>query len=79
MEGYIKHQFYEHPSIATVLARHLADNYIKPDDALASKLTTLDKAHTALVKRVDTLCTKENERAESEKQDKAEKNKKSKN
>jgi hypothetical protein len=71
MERYIKHQFYEHPSIAAVLAWHLADNYIKPDDALASKLTTLDKAHTALVKRVDTLCTKENERAESEKQDKA--------
>ncbi len=48
MDRYIKHQFYEHPSIAAVLARHLADNYIKPDEALSTKLTTLDKAHKAL-------------------------------
>lgn len=68
MDRYIKHQFYEHPSIAAVLARHLADNYIKPDDALATKLTALDKAHKALVVRVDTLSTRDKEvRAKNEK------------
>jgi hypothetical protein len=75
MEKYIKYQFYEHPSIAAVLARYLADNYIKPDDTLANKLSTLDKAHTALLKHVDNMTTKENEaKAEkSEKPDKTEK------
>lgn len=63
MERYIKHQFYEHPAIAAVLARHLADNYVKPDDALATKLSSLDKAHKALVIRVDSLGSKEKENA----------------
>jgi hypothetical protein len=30
MALYVRHQFYEHPSIAAVLARHLADNHVKP-------------------------------------------------
>jgi hypothetical protein len=32
-----------------VMEWHLADNYVKPDDALSNKLSTLDKAHKALV------------------------------
>jgi hypothetical protein len=76
MEKYIKHQFYEHPSIAAVLARHLADNYIKPDDTLANKLSTLDKAHTALLKRVDGMTTKENETKAERSESKAEKSEK---
>ncbi len=63
MERCIKHQFYEHPAIAAVLAHHLADNYVKPDDALASKLTLLDKSHKALVVRVDSLAAKDKEGA----------------
>jgi hypothetical protein len=42
MEKYLCHQFYEHPSISAVLARHLADNYVKPDDAQASKIRSLE-------------------------------------
>jgi hypothetical protein len=42
MANYLRHQFYEHPSISAVLARHLADNYVKPDDAQASKIKTLE-------------------------------------
>ncbi len=60
MDRYIKHQFYEHPSIPAVLAHHLADNYVKPDDALANKVHSADKAHQALVSRVDTLTTRLN-------------------
>jgi hypothetical protein len=69
MDRYIKHQFYEHPAIAAVLARHLADNYVKPDDALVTKLNTLDKAHKALVVRVDSMASreKENIKAKNEK------------
>jgi hypothetical protein len=44
MDRYLKHQFYEHPVVAAVLARHLADNYVKPDDAVSSKVTFLEKS-----------------------------------
>jgi hypothetical protein len=33
MSSYVRHQFYGHPSIVAVLARHLADNHVKPDEA----------------------------------------------
>lgn len=42
MDKYLRHQFYEHPSISAVLARHLADNYVKPDDSHGHKLKTLE-------------------------------------
>jgi hypothetical protein len=42
MEKYLRHQFYEHPSISAVLAKHLADNYVKPDDAQAPKIRSLE-------------------------------------
>jgi hypothetical protein len=64
MDRYIKHQFYEHPSIAAVLARHLADNYVKPDDTIAHKLTKLEKDHKALLTRVDSLSTREKHKGE---------------
>lgn len=62
MANYLRHQFYEHPSILAVLARHLADNYVKPDDSQASKikaleaqLRTLDSAQKALQSKYDAL------------------------
>jgi uncharacterized protein (DUF1499 family) len=69
MERYIKHQFYEHPFIAAVLARHLADNYVKPDDTIGHKLTKLEKDHKALLQRVDSFLTKD--KTKGEKNDKA--------
>ncbi len=42
MGKYLRHQFYEHPSISAVLARHLADNYVKPDDAQGTKIKALE-------------------------------------
>lgn len=50
MSKYLKHQFYEHPSIAAVLARHLADNHVKHDDSLASKVSSLGKSITKIEK-----------------------------
>lgn len=52
METYLRHHFYEHPSISAVLARHLADNYIKHD---TSQLATLAKDLKSLTVRVDKL------------------------
>lgn len=48
MEKYLRHQFYEHPSISAVLARHLADNYVKPDDSHGTKIKSLESQIKAL-------------------------------
>jgi hypothetical protein len=54
MALYVRHQFYEHPSIAAVLARHLADNHVKPDAASGSKITNLEKAIKNINGRLDS-------------------------
>ncbi len=55
MSAYVRHQFYEHPSIAAVLARHLADNHVKPDENLGSKLSNVDKAIKNINARLDSV------------------------
>lgn len=55
MEHYLKHHFYEHPSISAVLAWHLADNYIKPDSSSSSQITTLEKPVKSLTTHLDKL------------------------
>jgi hypothetical protein len=57
MSAYVRHQFYEHPSIAAVLARHLADNHVKPDDAVSTKVSSLDKAIKNINSCLDSLQT----------------------
>jgi hypothetical protein len=61
MAEYLKHQFYEHPSIAAVLARYLADNYVKPDEVIGSKLKDLEKAMKTYSSKVDYLISKDPE------------------
>jgi hypothetical protein len=58
MEKYLRHQFYEHPAISAVLARHLADNYVKPDDSHGNKLKTLEAQVKALETAHQTLQSK---------------------
>jgi hypothetical protein len=55
MSLYVRHQFYEHPSIAAVLARHLADNHVKPDAASSTKLNSLEKAIKNINGRLDSF------------------------
>jgi len=55
MEQYLKHHFYEHPSILAVLARHLADNYVKPEATPMAQVSALEKTITSLASRVDRL------------------------
>ena len=55
MEQYLRHHFYEHPSISAVLARHLADNYVKPEATSSSQITALEKAVKSLTSRLDKL------------------------
>jgi hypothetical protein len=55
MDKYLRHQFYEHPSISAVLARHLADNYVKPDDSHTSKIKHVEDKLSLLQSKYDTL------------------------
>lgn len=57
MEKYLRHQFYEHPSISAVLARQLAENYVKPDDTQGAKIKALETAVQKLQSKYDTLRT----------------------
>lgn len=50
----VQARFIEHPSLSSVLTRHLADNYIKPDDNQASKLAALQ----ATVEKLTQRCNK---------------------
>jgi hypothetical protein len=59
MAKYLKHQFYEHPSIAAVLARHLADNYVKPDDNISSKIKECEKQLKIYTPKIDYLINKD--------------------
>ena len=61
MAKYLKHQFYEHPAIAAVLARHLADNYVKPDNTHEVRIKELEKSLAEMRKTVDKQISKNNE------------------
>jgi hypothetical protein len=58
MDKYLRHQFYEHPAISAVLARHLADNYVKPDDSQNSKIKVLESRVNSLDTSLSTLQSK---------------------
>jgi hypothetical protein len=41
MANYVCHQFYEHLAIASVIARHLADNHVKPNATQGTNIASL--------------------------------------
>lgn len=45
----------EHPSIAAVLARHLADNHVKPNAVQGAKLANMEKAIKNINARLDSI------------------------
>jgi hypothetical protein len=55
MEKYLKHHIYDHLAVVAVLSSHLADNYVKPDDAVSSKVTHLEKSLKTLHSTVEHL------------------------
>jgi hypothetical protein len=62
MDDYLKYQFFEHPAIAAVLARHLAASAVLPDDSLPLKLQALDTKLSKLICKVDGIESKVNTR-----------------
>jgi hypothetical protein len=58
MNQYVQHQFQEHPAVSSVITRHLAAHFVKPDSSKLSQLeakvkvcmTKLDSQETKLAK-----------------------------
>jgi hypothetical protein len=55
MEDYTKRNFYEHPSISAVIARHLAANHIKPDSSMEVRMVKLEERLAEQGRRMDSL------------------------
>jgi hypothetical protein len=55
MEEYSRRNFFEHPSISAVIARHLASNHTKPDATLEGKHQNLDERFIKLSSKVDGI------------------------
>jgi hypothetical protein len=75
MEGYMKHQFHAHPHISSIIKRHLAANFVKPELLQEFKHTALENKVKALATKVDSyssklelLVSKEKEKFKSEKE-----------
>jgi hypothetical protein len=54
MDDYLKYQFFEHPAIGAMLARHLAATAVLPDENLSNKLRIVDDKLTKLTAKVDS-------------------------
>jgi hypothetical protein len=60
MDDYLKFQFFEHPAIAAVLARHLAATAVLPNENVANKLQAIDNRVLKLTAKVDSIESKFN-------------------
>jgi len=54
MESYVRHQFHAHPHVSSVITRHLAAHFVKPDASIYAKNTALDAKVKALATKVDS-------------------------
>jgi hypothetical protein len=77
MEAYVKHQFHAHPHVSSVITRHLAANFVKPEQSQDSKLSSFETKVNApsskvdsYVSKVELLVSKEKEKKDKLKQDK---------
>jgi hypothetical protein len=61
-----------------VLARHLADNYVKPDKNLGTKIKELEKQLKTYTSKVDYLVTKDPDGGPGKRRNKANKSEQSK-
>jgi len=78
MESYVCHQFHAHPHISSVITRHLAANFVKPDLSAAS----LENKVKALATKVDSHESKIkviNDKLRSPEKESKEKGKRNKN
>jgi hypothetical protein len=55
MEDYSRRNFYEHPSISAVIARHLAANHTKPDSTIESRINKVEEKLSQYTRKFDSL------------------------
>jgi len=55
MEDYLHRNFYDHPSISAVIARHLAANHTKPDNTLETRVRKLEESVAVYLHKFDNL------------------------
>lgn len=60
MQEYVQHQFHEHPAISSVITRHLAANFVKPEAMSDSKAQQLEKQVKQYIAKCDALESKIN-------------------
>lgn len=58
MLQYVQHQFHEHPAVSSVITRHLAANFVKPDQVQETKLSKVEAKVTACMTKLDSLESK---------------------
>jgi hypothetical protein len=75
MEVYVRHQFHSHPHVSSVITRHLAANFVKPEESVEAKQVALESKVKALATKVDShtskielLVSKEKENNKKEKE-----------
>jgi hypothetical protein len=54
MESYVRHQFHAHPHVSSVITRHLAAHFVKPDQSIDAKNSALENKVKALAMKVDS-------------------------
>ncbi len=54
VEVYVKHQFHAHLHVSSVITRHLAANFVKPEKNQDSKISLFETKVTALSSKVDS-------------------------
>jgi hypothetical protein len=60
MQDYVQHQFHEHPAISSVITRHLAANFVKPESLSELKTQQLEKQVKQCATKLNQLESKFN-------------------
>ncbi len=58
MTQYVQHQFHEHPAVSSVITRHLAANFVKPEQGQDTKISKLEAKVNACMTKLDSLESK---------------------
>jgi hypothetical protein len=58
MDEYMRRNFFEHPSISAVIARHLASHHTRPDGALEARVKAIENSVTTLQASMDSIVSR---------------------
>jgi len=58
MSQNVQHQFHEHPAVSCIITRHLAANFVKPDQSSDTKISKVEAKVAACMTKLDSLESK---------------------